>query len=153
MKFGLNLLLWTPEVSEQHAPLLADIKRWGYDGAELPLFDGDESSGKAVGKLCDDAGLARTAVTVCDAEHNPISPDAPVRQAAVDHLKSILDCCAAAGVETLCGPVHSALGQFSGAGRTDEEWNWGIEVLSEAADHAESVGVTIALEAVDGFDR
>ena len=152
MKYGLNLLLWTAEVNDSHAPLLEQIKDWGYDGAELPLFGGDEAHGRTLGKLCDDAGLARTAVTVCTAEANPISPDAAVRAAALDHLKSILDCCAAAGVETVCGPVHSALGEFGGAGRTEDEWKRAVDVLSAAAEHARSVGVTIAVEAINRFE-
>ncbi|MFH5805265.1 sugar phosphate isomerase/epimerase family protein [Alienimonas sp. DA493] len=152
MKYGLNLLLWTPEVTADHAPLLADVKRWGYDGAELPLFSGDEATGKTLGQLCDDAGLARTAVTVCTPEADPISPEKTVRAAAVDHLKTILDCCAAAGVETLCGPMHSVLGEFSGSGRTEEEWKRAVETLSAVAEHAESVGVTVAVEAVNRFE-
>ncbi len=41
MKFGMNLLLWTSGVTEQHFPLLEKIKGWGYDGVELPMFDFD----------------------------------------------------------------------------------------------------------------
>ena len=152
MKYGLNLLLWTPEVTAEHAGLLADVKRWSYDGAELPLFGGDEAKGRELGKLCDDAGLARTAVTVCTPEANPISEEAAVRAAGRDHLKAVLDCCAAAGVETLCGPVHSALGVFTGSGRTEDEWDRGVEVLREVADHAADVGVTLAVEAVNRFE-
>ena len=152
MKYGLNLLLWTPAVTAEHAPVLADLKRWGYDGAELPIFTGDESGGRELGRLCDDAGLARTAVTVCPPEANPISEDPAVRAAAVDHLKSVLDCCAAAGVETLCGPVHSALGVFTGRGRTDDEWERAVDVLRAAAGHAGDVGVTLAVEAVNRFE-
>ena len=152
MKYGLNLLLWTTEVTAGHAPLLADVKRWGYDGAELPIFAGDEAKGRELGKLCDDAGLARTAVTICTPEANPISEDAAVRAAAVDHLKSVLDCCAAAGVETLCGPVHSALGEFVGRGRTDDEWGRAVEALQQAGEHAEQVGVTLAIEAINRFE-
>ena len=152
MKYGLNLLLWTPEVTAAHAPLLSQIKTWGYDGAELPLFAGDGATGKELGRLCDDAGLARTAVTVCTAEANPIAEDAAVRRAGLEHLKAILDCCAAAGVETLCGPIHSALGEFSGAGRTPAEWERGVETLRAAAEHADSVGVTLAVEAINRFE-
>ena len=59
----------------------------------------------------------------------------------------MLDSCAAAGVEMLCGPFHSALGHFSGAGPTDDEWNWGVESMREVAEYAETVGVTLAIEA------
>ena len=55
-------------------------------------------------------GLARTAVTIRGEEDNPISPDANIRAKGVELTKQTLDCCAAAGVETLVGPYHSALG-------------------------------------------
>ncbi|NNJ24282.1 sugar phosphate isomerase/epimerase family protein [Alienimonas chondri] len=152
MKYGLNLLLWTTEVTEAHAPLLADIKRWGYDGAELPLFTGDEAVGKKLGAMCDDVGLRRTGVTVCTPEVNPISDDPAARQAAIDHLRGILDCCAAAGIETLVGPVHSPLGVFTGAPRTQTEWDRAVEAVAAAGEHAADVGVTIAVEAINRFE-
>ena len=39
MKYGLNMLLWTTDVSESHYGLLEQIKSWGYDGVELPIFE------------------------------------------------------------------------------------------------------------------
>ena len=39
MKYGMNLLLWTGDVTEEHFPLLEKIKGWGFDGVELPFFD------------------------------------------------------------------------------------------------------------------
>ena len=41
MKLGFNLLLWTPHVTAEHEPLLRSLKKTGYDGVELPLFEGD----------------------------------------------------------------------------------------------------------------
>ena len=46
-----------------------------------------------------------------------MSPDAKIRRKGIDANKAALDCCRAAGIETLVGPYHSALGCFSGAGR------------------------------------
>ena len=40
MKFGMNLLLWTAKVTAAHDPLLADLKKTGYDGVEIPVFEG-----------------------------------------------------------------------------------------------------------------
>ena len=42
MKYGMNLLLWTGDVSEADAPLCEELKKIGYDGVELPIFAGDD---------------------------------------------------------------------------------------------------------------
>src|SRR5580698_7011118 len=79
MKTGMNLLLWTGQVTEEHYPLLAKLKQTGYDGVELPLFAGDAAHYKTVRKELDANGLGATAVTVVNANNNPISPDAAIR--------------------------------------------------------------------------
>ena len=63
MKYGMNLLLWTSGVTDQHYPLLADIRGWGFDGVELPLFEFDVSHAKKVGAELRKNDLACTAVT------------------------------------------------------------------------------------------
>lgn len=152
MKYGMNLLLWTANVTEEHFPLLARIKKYGFDGVELPLFDAEDTMLRRVGQELDNLGLARTAVCVCTPEANPISPDAAVRRAAVDHLKQRIDWCVTAGVELLCGPFHSALGALCGRGRTEEEWQWCVEVQREAARYAQQAGVKLSVEPLNRFE-
>ena len=41
MKLGFNLLLWTTHVVDEHVPLFDRLKATGYDGVEIPLFEGD----------------------------------------------------------------------------------------------------------------
>src|SRR5438477_4738920 len=86
MKIGMNLLLWTTHVTEEHFPLLAKLKKVGYDGVELPLFAGDAAHYKAVRKELDNHGLGCTTVVCAMPDANPISPDAKVRQAGLDRL-------------------------------------------------------------------
>lgn len=152
MNYGMNLLLWTANVTEEHFPLLARIKGFGFDGVELPLFDADDAMLRRVSQELDNLGLARTAVCVCTPDTNPISPDAAVRRAAVDHLKQRIDWCVMSGAELLCGPFHSALGAFCGRGRTDEEWQWCVEVQREAALYAQQAGVKLAVEPLNRFE-
>ena len=152
MKYGMNLLLWTAGVTEEHFPLLGEIREWGYDGVELPMFDFDLNNAKSVGAELKQLGLQATAVTVCTAEENPISADAAIRQAGLTRLKKAVDACAAAGATHLCGPIHSALGEFSGAGRTKEEWQRAQEILSQAADHAKANDVTLVVEYLNRFE-
>jgi D-psicose/D-tagatose/L-ribulose 3-epimerase len=152
MKYGMNLLLWTAHVTEEHYPLLANLKKAGYDGVELPLFQGDAAHYQKVKKELDNLGLKRTAVTVCTAAANPCSGDAKVRQAGLDHLKWALDMVAAVGGEVLCGPLHSALGVFSGAGPTADERKHSADVLRQAAEHARTLNVQVALEYLNRFE-
>lgn len=151
MKYGMNLLLWTGEVSDEIMPTCEQLKGAGYDGVEVPMFNLDLDYA-AIGKQLDSMGLARTAVTIRGEEDNPISPDASVRAKGVELTKKTLDCCAAAGVETLVGPYHSALGFFSGAGPTEDEWKWGVESMRQVAEHAGNVGVKLGVEALNRFE-
>lgn len=152
MKYGMNLLLWTSDVTEAQFGVLENLKEMGYDGVELPIFDMEESKFAAVGKQLDQLQLGRTAVTVCTPEENPVSPDAAVREAAVNRLKKAVDMCAASGATHLCGPIHSALGEFTGAGRTEDEWQRAKDTLATVADYAQTNNVTLVVEYLNRFE-
>jgi D-psicose/D-tagatose/L-ribulose 3-epimerase len=152
MKTGMNLLLWTAGVTEEHFPLLARIKEIGFDGVEVPLFDADAAGLQRTARELDNLGLGRTAVCVCTPESNPIDPDPNVRRAAGAHLKQRIDWAAQVGADVLCGPFHSALGALQGRGRTQEEWSRCVEVLREAAEHAGQAGVKLSVEPLNRFE-
>ena len=151
MKYGMNLLLWSGELNDGLLPTLEKIKAMGFDGVEIPIFNlGLDYA--AWGKRLDALGLERTGVTVRTPDDNPISPDAAIRRKGVELNKQTLDCCAAAGVQTIVGPYHSALGYFTGAGRTNDEWNWGIESMRATAEYAGQVGVMLGVEPLNRFE-
>jgi D-psicose/D-tagatose/L-ribulose 3-epimerase len=152
MKYGMNLLLWTTEVTDAHGPILEMLAKQGYDGVEVPVFELDAGKFKALGQRLDSVGLQRTAVTVCTAEANPIGDTAAIRQAGLDHIKKAVDMCQAMGATHLCGPIHSALGVFSGSGPTADEWSRGKDTLAKAADHAQQAGVTLVVEYLNRFE-
>lgn len=151
MKYGMNLLLWTAELQDDVMPAIELIKQSGFDGVEVPLFNYDLDYA-AWGRRLDDLGLARTAVTIRSGADNPISPDAKIRQAGIDANRRAIDCCHALGAVNLCGPFHSALGEFSGAGPTDDEWRWGVESMRAVAEHAGKAKVTLAIECLNRFE-
>jgi D-psicose/D-tagatose/L-ribulose 3-epimerase len=152
MKVGMNLLLWTAFVTEEHFPILEKIKKTGYDGVEIPLFDGDAEHYKKIKKELDNLGLGCTTVTVVNADTNPISPDASVRKAGLERIKWALDMTSVMGGDLLAGPYHSALGVFSGQPPTADERKRAVEVLTQAADHAQKVNVKIAIEYLNRFE-
>ncbi len=152
MKTGMNLLLWTGHVTEEHYPLLGKLKKVGFDGVEIPLFAGDAAHYKALRKQLDGHGLGATAVTTMTPEANPISPDAAVRQAAVERLKWAIDMTAILGGENLCGPYHSPLGVFSGTGPTADEKKRAAEVLRQGAEWASKAKVQLCIEYLNRFE-
>jgi len=152
MKYGMNLLLWTTHVTPEHFPLFAKLKQTGYDGVEIPLFSGDQAHYRSIRKELDTLGLKCTTVTCATGEANPISPDAAVRRAAVDRLKWALEMTAILGGDLLAGPFHSPLGVFSGTGPTADEKSRAVEVLRQAADAGQKVGVKLAIEYLNRFE-
>ena len=154
MKIGFNLLLYTGHVTEANYPVIEKLKKAGYDGVELPIFDVSNPAHFAgIGKVLKDNGLECTAVTVLpDEAHNAISPVAANRQGAIDHLKRVIGCAHNAGVQTLCGPYYQVLGQFTGAFPTETELNHAAEVHRAIAPVAQAAGVKCAIEALNRFE-
>lgn len=152
MKIGINVLLWTAAAAEEHLGLLGDIRTWGYESVELPMFAPDCSPWPLLAGRMDELGLSRTAVTVMPPEANPISDDAAVRRAGIDHLRSCIDACAQMGADVLCGPMYSPCGALVGRGRTEQEWDRAVECLRRAGEHASGAGVTLAVEALNRFE-
>jgi D-psicose/D-tagatose/L-ribulose 3-epimerase len=152
MKYGINLYLWADEMRDDLMPVLESLKRIGYDGVEVPIFDLDTAKWASWARRLDDLGLQRTANTVIAPEHNPVSPDPAIREAAYEHMKAVVDCCAAVGSSILCGPHQVALGVFTGKGATTEEWNRSVDHLRRVAQYAEPAGVVLAEEVVNRFE-
>ncbi len=134
MKTSMNLLLWTTHVTAEHDAILDQLKAVGFDAVEVPIFDtSDLKPFERLGSRLKGLGLGATAVTVMGAESNPISADPKIRDAAVAHLDRVMECGQAFGCEILCGPLHSAIGVFSGEGPTEAEFGYGVDTLRRAA--------------------
>jgi D-psicose/D-tagatose/L-ribulose 3-epimerase len=152
VKTGMNLLLWTTHVTEEHYPLFAKLKQAGFDAVELPLFGGDAAHYQKVRRELDSHGLGCTAVTVANPDANPISPDAGLRQKGLDHIKWAVEMTATLGGDNLCGPYHSPLGVFSGTGPTEDEKKLCADVMRQAAEFAQKSRVTLAIEYLNRFE-
>lgn len=152
MKFGMNLLLWATHVTPEHFPIMAQLKKTGYDGVEIPLFEGDATHYKTVRKELDNLGLKCTTVTCVPPEANPISPEASSRKKGLDHIKWAIEMTTILGGSALCGPFHSPLAVFSGAGPTEDERKHGADTLRHAAEEAKKVQLMLAIEYLNRFE-
>ncbi len=152
MRIGMNMLLWTTHVTEEHFPELEKIKAAGFDGVEIPLFEGEDAHFEMLRKELDRQGLGCSTVTVSPEEASPISPDAGVREAAVEHLKKVINHSAILGADVLCGPYPQPLGVFSGEGATEDEKARAADVHRQAADAAQKVDLRLGIESLNRFE-
>ena len=70
MKIGMNMLLWTNHVTEEHYHIIDDLKKTGYDGIELYMGEGDIKHYTKLGNHFAELGLGVTTVTGLAPEEN-----------------------------------------------------------------------------------
>lgn len=154
MKIGIDLLLWTDcPTAREHSVLLENIKKWGFDGVEFPLFTMKSEDVRKMSAHCDELELGRTAIIVLDAaKADPASPDSALRDAAVEEMKRVVDLTCELGANVLSGPLFQGLGRFSGAPPTEDEWQWAVDTIRPAAEYAADAGIKLALEPLNRFE-
>ncbi len=146
------MLLWTNHVTEQHFPIIDELKKTGFDGIELPLGNGDVSHYSKLGTHLAQIGMGCTAVTSLSEETNIASPDIKLREAGLDQLKWAIDVAHAAGAEVICGPFHSAFAYFTRTPPTADEKKWSAEMLRKAGEYAQQADIQLAPEALNRFE-
>lgn len=150
MKFGMSMLLWTPFVTHEHAPLFRRLKELGFDGVEVPVNEGPDSHYQELGQMLADIGLEAVGVAFVTDEENPASPDAAIRAAALERFRLLTSRARALGASLICGPIHSAYASFTGKGPSDEELGWSAEVLHKAATQGD--GMQLGVEYLNRFE-
>ncbi|MEP6867680.1 MAG: sugar phosphate isomerase/epimerase family protein [Novosphingobium sp.] len=154
MKIGMNMLLWTGHVTQEHVPTLQAIKATGFDGVEIPVFDvSDEGHYRWLAGVLNDIGLERTVVALIpDEAHNPSVADPACRARAVDHLRRVVDCTATLGGQVVAGPWFQPLGVFSGERPSEAELDRCADVHRQILPLMRAAGITAGLEPLNRFE-
>jgi D-psicose/D-tagatose/L-ribulose 3-epimerase len=149
----MNLFLWTDEVTSDHAPVFGRLAQLGYGAVEVPVLNtATDAPYASARQRCEALGLTRSAATALPADCNPASPDRAIRAAALARLRRSIDCAAVLGAGVLIGPLHSALGHFSGMPPTADEWRWSVDTLRAAGEHAAQAGIALSVEPLNRFE-
>ena len=152
MKIGMNMLLWTNHVTEEHYPIVDQLKETGYDGIELYMGDGDVTHYKKLGDHFSDLGMGVTTVTGLAPEENISSDDPNIRQAGLDRLKWAIDNAQALKADNICGPLHSSFAYFTRQPPTQDERKRSAEMLRKAAEYAAEANIMLCPEALNRFE-
>ncbi len=152
MKIGMNMLVWTAHVTQQHYNIVDTLKETGYDGIELFLGAGDTKLYSGHGRHFADMEMGVTCVTCLTPDTNIASPNKKIREAGLDQLKWAIDMGVELNADVLCGPFHSTNSLFSGKPPTPDERQWSIEMLKKAAEYAMPSGIILTPEALNRFE-
>lgn len=153
MKLGINLLCLGGHIDESHLPHIERIAEIGYDHVEVPVMRGTPDHYLWLGERIAALGLGRAQTSIIpEPDANPLSTDPRIRQRGCDHLSWIQDCAEALGAETVGGPYHAPMGQFTGHGPTQVEFELGAEAHRAMADRAARGGYRLGLEHLNRFE-
>lgn len=152
MKIGMNMLLWTNHVTEDHFGIIEKIKEKGYESVEIPIGDGDIEHYTKIGKFISSVGLQVTGVTSLLENTNIASIDPSIRSAGIDRMRWVIDVAAACNMHTVCGPFHSAFAYFTRNPPTEDEKKWSVEGLQKSGEMAKASDIMLAPEALNRFE-
>lgn len=155
IKVGMNLLLWSDNCNfAEHSHLLNFCKEIGFDGVEFNVgVVNDFEECRKFGSLAGELGLDVTTVGTFDpAVCNPVSPDPEMRARTLPEFRKFVDLTLALGGSLICGPLYQALGYFTNARPTKQEWEWSVETMRPCFEYAREKGVTVAVEPLNRFE-
>ena len=137
---------------EEWLPRFARMKQLGFDFVGGPGFRTEPRRFELLGRRLNELGLEVTAMSALAAEQDLIAEEAHRRAAGLDHWRRATDCAHALGAPLIGGPLYQALGVFSGAPPTEIERARAREGLRLAATHAQTAGITLAIEPLNRFE-
>lgn len=146
------MLLWSNFVTPQHFPIIAQLKKVGFDGIEVTIGDGDKEDYARVGKFVRDLEMGITAVTALSEGANIVSTDASVRKAGLEHIKWAIDMAHEAGIKIIGGPFHSAFAWFTRKPPSEDEVKWSVENLRTAGEYAAEAEIVLVPEVLNRFE-
>ena len=146
------MLLWTNHVTEEHYPIVDQLKETGYDGIELYMGDGDVSHYRKLGNHFSGLDMGVTTVIGLAPEENISSENPKVQEVGLDRLKWAIDNAEALKANTICGPLHSSFAHFSRQPPTQDERKRSAEMLRKAAEYAAEANIMLCPEALNRFE-
>jgi D-psicose/D-tagatose/L-ribulose 3-epimerase len=152
LKFGVNMLIWTANVTEEHFPLLPQIRKQGFDGVELPFFNPEGYPTARVRKELEANGLESTLCVIMAPGTSLIDTDASVRRKGLDHVKKVIEKAAELGSKLIAGPIYSPVGYLPGRRRTEDEFSHAIDSYRELSASLDEHDITLAIEPLNRFE-
>lgn len=152
MKFGANTFIWADRFGAEQFPILETIKRAGFDGIEVPLFDPGQYRSRAARRAIEQHDLESTVCSVLPEQLHTGSSEAEIRKRTLEHLRACIEATAELGSRLIAGPLYAPVGYFSGSRRNGDEWNRAVETFQQIGPALDKHDVTLAIEPLNRYE-
>lgn len=153
IRLGVDSFIWTDNFSEKDLWIIPKAKEMGFETIDIYIADVDTFPTDLVKKEVQKAGIEVVTTHGLPENANTISPDPEIRARGAELLKKLIDLNISLGSKIAAGISYAAWGYRSGKPRTEQEWEWSVTALREAAEYAkERDDLIVAVEAVNRFE-
>jgi len=149
MKLGVSAFAWTAAFGSGHLPLIPQVKEYGFDGFEIPMFVPSALPAADLRREFEANDLECTVCAILPSGINPISPDASVRKRSRAHLVECVETAAEMGARLLGGPIFAPIGYLPEHRPTGDEWKWAVETIQSLGDLIEKNTLDLSIEPVN----
>lgn len=153
IKFGVDSFIWSENFSEKDLWIIEKAKSLGFEVIDFAIANPYTFPLEAVKSEVERVGIDCVCTTTLTFETNPISPKPDIRKAALEAMKKCIDICNYLNAPILGGVNYAAWGYLTKKPPTEQEWNWAVYNMKQAAQYAKNTGdVTICVECVNRFE-
>ncbi|OJF98228.1 sugar phosphate isomerase/epimerase family protein [Pararhizobium antarcticum] len=156
---GLISMQYARPFTAEHFPLFARMRELGYDFVELLVPEPGELSLSDTRNALKDADLGVVLAARVNLERNLSSENQAAHRAGIDYLKYAADTAVALGATIVGGPLTGNPLVFAGRAPKPVEDSERqarkarcVAGLRDAGDHAEKIGITLAVEPLNRFE-
>lgn len=127
------------------------LARFGYDGIEISGEPTEYDPGQVKALLDQHRLTCWGSVTLMVKGRDLIHEDKYVRLGSIQYVKDCLTLASKLGGKILT-TIPSTVGKTAPMSSPENEWKWAVEGLKECQEHAEEVGVRMAIEPLNRFE-
>lgn len=154
-RYAVSAWIWHGDPSAENYGFIEKAGSMGYDGVEIPTFDGNINEKLINEKLSTSSGkLAPIIVGGGSPELDISSDDQNAREGGLSYIKKLVDKADSINADLVCGPLFSAVGKslFLSHDQKERVLSRTAGVMERAAAYAKDRGIDIALEPLCRYD-
>jgi D-psicose/D-tagatose/L-ribulose 3-epimerase len=153
IKIGIHQHVFTSKITAENLHIFDFIKEIGFDSMDVNLRNTDFDFTGQMRKRAEELGLFLTGGGSLPKTKEIISQDKEKRAEAIEYLKELIRKASEIGITLYHGLFYATAGIFTGKGPTEEEFEYAVAGLKDAANYAKKYGVSLCLEPANRYEN